>query len=153
MGYRMLAGLGRFLMSIIFIILGAAGAMNWDIAKGDLTNALGNWELYAGHWEGIGGLFQYLSSAVPLLVGLGIFLQIAGGILVCLSMKVRLGATLLFFQLLFSTVIYHYFWFLDGLAMAKALVLFMKNVSILGGLLLIIAMGPFAYHEASAPKK
>ena len=77
----------------------------------------------------------------------------AGGILVCLSMKVRLGATLLFFQLLFSTVIYHYFWFLDGLAMAKALVLFMKNVSILGGLLLIIAMGPFAYHEASAPKK
>ena len=142
MGYRMLAGLGRFLVSIIFIVLGVTAILNWDMAKADLTSALGNWELYAGHIEGVGGVFQYLSSAVPALVGLGVVLQVAGGVLVCFSIKVRLGAFLLFLQLLTATIIYHHFWFLDGPSMAKSLVFFLKNLSILGGLLIIIATGP-----------
>ncbi len=141
MGYKMLAGLGRFLVSIVFIVLGITAILNWDMAKADLTTALANWELYAGYIEGMGALFQYLLAAVPVLLGIGIIFQITGGILVCLSLRVRLGAFLLFIQLLPATALYYHFWFLEGPAMARALVLFLKNISIIGGLLIIMATG------------
>lgn len=141
MGFRLLAGLGRFLVSIIFIVLGVAACLNWDVAKSDLSGALANWELYAGHIEGVGFVFQQLIAIAPVLVVLGIAMQIAGGFLVCLSLRVRLGALILLLQLVPSTAIYHHFWFLEGPAMARVLVLFLKNISIIGGLLLIIAAG------------
>lgn len=152
-GYKMLAGLGRFLVSIIFIVLGVTAILNWDMAKADLTTALANWELYAGYIEGVGAVFQYLLAAVPILLGVGIIFQITGGVLVCLSLRVRLGAFILFIQLLPATVLYHHFWFLEGAAMARSLVFFLKNISIIGGLLIIIATGSGVSTSGSSKSK
>ena len=141
MGYRILAGLGRIAISLVFVVLGVSAMFHWDMAKGDLTTALGNWEMYAGHIDGASVVFQYLSAAVPVLVALGIAFQIAGGILVGLSLRVRMGACIMFLQIVCATLIYYPFWFLDEPAMARTLVLFLKNLSIIGGLLVIMATG------------
>ena len=58
MGYRILAGLGRIAISLVFVVLGVSAMFHWDMAKGDLTTALGNWEMYAGHIDGASVVFQ-----------------------------------------------------------------------------------------------
>jgi putative oxidoreductase len=141
MGYKVLAGIGRFLVSLIFIALGITSIFNWEIAKSELSSALANWELYIGYIEGVSFVIQNLLTVVPLLVVLGIILQVLGGFLVSLSLRVRLGAVLVLFQLIPATVLYNYFWFLDGPAMQRSLIIFLKNLSIIGALLVIIALG------------
>lgn len=141
MGYKVLAGIGRFFVSLIFIALGITSVLNWEIAKSELSSALANWEIYIGYIEGVSFIIQNLLTVVPLLVALGIILQIVGGFLVSLSLRVRLGSVLLLCQAIPATALYNYFWFLEGPAMQRSLMLFLKNLSIIGGLLVIIALG------------
>ncbi len=141
MGFRVLAGIGRFFVSLIFIALAAYSILNWDIAQSELSGALANWELYTGYIEGVSFVIQNLLTVVPLLVVLGIILQVCGGFLLCLSLRVRLGAVLLLCQFIPATALYYHFWFLDGPVMQRALILFLKNLSIIGSLLVIISLG------------
>ncbi len=141
MGYKVLAGIGRFLFGLIFIALGITGILNWEITKSELSTALANWELYTGYIEGVSFVIQNLLMAAPLLVILGIILQIGGGFLVCFSLRVRFGATLLLCQFIPATALYYHFWFLDTILMQRVLLLFLKNLSIIGGLLVIISLG------------
>jgi putative oxidoreductase len=150
MGYRILAGVGRFLVSIIFLALGINSILNWEISKSELSAAMANWELYIGYIEGVSFIIQNLLMVVPLLVVLGVALQLAGGFILCLSLRVRLGALLLLCQLIPATALYYHFWFLDGPLMQRSLVLFLKNLSIIGALLVIIALGQ---GESPAPQK
>ena len=139
---KMIAGIGRFFVSLIFITLGVSGVLNWDLAKSELSSALANWELYTGYIEGVSFLVQNLISATPLLVVLGISLQLVGGFMLSLSLKSRLAAIFLLFQLVPATILYHHFWFLEGSQMTRSMMLFIKNLSIIGGLLVIISSLP-----------
>ncbi len=141
MGYRILAGIGRFLVSIIFLALGVNSILNWEISKSELSAAMANWELYIGYIEGVSFVIQNLLMTVPILVILGSALQLAGGFILCLSLRVRLGALLLLCQLIPTTALYYHFWFLDGPLMQRSLILFLKNLSIIGSLFVIIALG------------
>ena len=141
MGFKFLAGVGRCLVSLIFLGLAAVSVLNWEIAISEVSGALANWELYTGYIEGVSFVIQNLLTVVPLLVVLGIVLQLIGGFLLCLSLRVRLGAVLLLCQIIPATALYYHFWFLDGPGMQRALILFLKNLSIIGSLLVIIAFG------------
>jgi putative oxidoreductase len=139
---KMIAGIGRFFVSLIFITLGISGVLNWDLAKSELSSALANWELYTGYIEGVSFFVQNLITASPLLVLLGISLQLVGGFMLSLSLKPRIAAMLLLFQLVPATILYHHFWFLDGPQMTRSMMLFIKNLSIIGGLMVIISSLP-----------
>lgn len=141
MGYKVLAGIGRFFVGLIFLALGITAIFNWDITKSELSAALANWELYTGYIEGVSFVIQNLLMAVPLLVVLGIILQISGGFLVCFSLRVRIGAALLLCQFVPATALYYHFWFLDSILLQRVFLLFLKNLSIIGGLLVIISVG------------
>jgi putative oxidoreductase len=141
MGFKLLGGIGRFLVSLIFLGLAAISILNWEISQAELASALANWELYTGYIEGASFVIQNLLTVVPLLLVIGIVLQVVGGFLLCLSIKVRLGAVLLLVQLIFATTLYYHFWFLDGPGMQRAMILFLKNLSIIGSLLVIISLG------------
>jgi putative oxidoreductase len=56
--------------------------------------------------------------------------------------QARIGATLLAIFIVLATVFFHNFWALPSEEQQAQMVQFMKNLAILGGLLLIIANGP-----------
>ena len=74
-------------------------------------------------------------------------LAIAGGLSVLLGYRARLGAWLIALFLIPVTLMMHKFWLVQDPMMAQIqMILFMKNVSMLGGALLIsqFGAGPFS---------
>jgi len=138
---RALAGLGRIFISLIFILVGIASLFYWDLTQSELMGALANWEIKTGHIEKVSGFFNAISSMIVVLMVVGIVLQVVGGILLFLGMKVRLGAFLLLIYMIPATTIYYHFWFLEGHALALSFALFLKNLAIIGGLLVVFAVG------------
>jgi putative oxidoreductase len=84
------------------------------------------------------------SAAVPapefMLVGAIAFL-IAGSLSVILGYRARIGAGLLLTFLVLASYYFHAFWTLEGQAQQEQMIQFMKNLSIMGAMLFIIANG------------
>ena len=59
----------------------------------------------------------------------------------------RAGALLLFLFLIPTTLIFHNFWTLEGMEQQNEMQHFTKNVTIMGGLLLVVGLGagPISY--------
>lgn len=97
-------------------------------------------------WSGIGkildpaGTQQYMASAGMPLTGLflvgAIVLELAGSLSLILGYKPRLGAILLIIFLIPATLIFH-----TNFADRIQQIMFLKNVAILGGLLMIVQYG------------
>jgi putative oxidoreductase len=84
------------------------------------------------------------SAGVPapqfLLVGAIAFL-LAGSVSVIVGYKARLGAALLFIFLVLASYYFHPFWTLEGQAQQEQMAHFMKNLSMMGALLFLMANG------------
>jgi putative oxidoreductase len=84
------------------------------------------------------------SAGVPapqlLLVGAIVFL-IAGSLSVVLGYKARIGALLLLTFLVLASYYFHPFWKLEGQAQQEQMIQFMKNLSMMGAMLFIVANG------------
>jgi len=117
--------LGRFLFALIFLMAGANHFNKQTIG-------------YAA------------SQGVPLAaiaVPLSGVLAIAGGLSILLGYRAKLGAWLIVLFLIPVTLMMHKFWTVTDPMMAQLqMILFMKNVSMLGGALLIsqFGAGPFS---------
>lgn len=122
---RLFPAVGRALLSLIFIAIGVA-------------------KLY-----GFSGFSQYMEAkhlaAVPVLLTLSIAVELAGGLAVFIGWRARSSALLLLLYLVPVTAVFHDFWAQQGMAAQVELVNFLKNVAIMGGLLLIAAFGPGPY--------
>ena len=91
----------------------------------------------------IGYATQQGVPAAGLLVPLSGIIAFAGGLSVALGYKAKIGAWLLVLFLIPVTFMMHAFWAVPDPQMAQMQqVMFMKNVSILGGALLIAYFGP-----------
>jgi putative oxidoreductase len=94
-----------------------------------------------------GSTAKYMASeGVPmaplLLVGAIVFL-IVGSLSILVGYKARIGATLLLVFLVLATYWFHDFWTVEE-AGAKQMqtIAFMKNLALMGAMLMIIARGP-----------
>jgi uncharacterized membrane protein YphA (DoxX/SURF4 family) len=134
----MMTVLGRACISIIFIVFGVSAIFSWDLSYTDLDAALVNWQMQKTVGESLGGFLDVLVRYIPILLGVGIFFQIAGGALVFLGVKYKLGALMLAIYLVFNTLLYFPFWFYEGDQFTFTLVLFLKNLAIFGGILLLL---------------
>jgi putative oxidoreductase len=117
--------LGRFFFALIFLLAGANHFNKQTIG-------------YAAS-QGV----PLASIAVPLSGALAI----AGGLSLLLGYRARLGAWLIVLFLIPVTLMMHKFWTVTDPMMAQLqMILFMKNVSMLGGALLIsqLGAGPFS---------
>lgn len=116
--------LGRFFLIVIF-----------------LMSALGN------KIPNFGSTAEYMASeGVPapmfLLAGAILFL-IAGSLSILVGYKARIGASLLLIFLILATYWFHDFWtFEDAGAKQMQTIAFMKNLALMGAMLMIIARGP-----------
>ena len=73
---------------------------------------------------------------------LAIVVLLVGSLFVVLGFKARWGAALLLIFLALATFYFHDFWNVESEAVRIQQIMFMKNVSISGAMLLIIVMGP-----------
>ncbi|HUS66357.1 MAG TPA: DoxX family protein, partial [Kofleriaceae bacterium] len=87
---------------------------------------------------------QGIPYAHPLAILAGL-VEIAGGLSVLTGFATRLGALALFLYLIPTTLVFHDFWNLSGAERVPQMANFMKNLAIMGGLLVVAAFGPGRY--------
>ncbi len=81
--------------------------------------------------------------APKIMLGGAILFLIAGSLSIAAGFKARIGATLLLVFLLLVTYFFHDFWTQeDPVVKQEYMIQFLKNTSMMGAMLLIIAHGP-----------
>lgn len=94
---------------------------------------------FAGTKQYMMGYAPFNAMAEPLvsLFAVGaIFLEVVGGILLLLGFKTKIGAIMLIIFLIPTTLIFH-----TEFSERIQMIMFMKNLAILGGILAIVAHG------------
>lgn len=112
---------GRVLLSLIFVMSGVHKLTAWDET--------------AGRMEQEGMVY------VPLLLFGAVLFELGGGSSVLLGLWARVGAALLAAFLIPTTLIFHDFWTYEGAEQQMQMIQFMKNLAILGGVLVVLGFG------------
>ncbi|MEM8680469.1 MAG: DoxX family protein [Planctomycetota bacterium] len=79
--------------------------------------------------------------AAPMLWGAIAFLLL-GSVSVLAGYQTRIGASLLLIFLVLATYFFHDFWNFEGAARQPQMIQFLKNISLMGTMLFLIANGP-----------
>ena len=99
-----------------------------------------------GKIVGYAGTASYMASSgmpmVPLLLPLAIVAELVGAAMVIAGFQARSGALALAAFTVVATLVFHRFWTMTGMDAYLQQIQFMKNLGIIGGLLLIVAFGP-----------
>jgi putative oxidoreductase len=102
-----------------------------------------------GKLVGFAGTVDHIADkGVPLpeiAAVIAILIELVGGIVVLVGWKTRWTALAFVVFLIVITPIFHNFWTMEGAARMANNINFMKNVTILGGFLLLYAFGPGRY--------
>jgi putative oxidoreductase len=111
----------RAFLALVFLASGAAKLLSWDSVSGYMASR----EI---PWPGF-----FLGGAV--------LLEIGGGLSVLLGWKARIGAKALMLVLIPATLAFHGFWHEPDAEVREQVLQFLKNLSILGGLILVAVHG------------
>jgi putative oxidoreductase len=123
--------IGRVLLSVVFIVFGYLQFTN-------IGNYIANPAVVkAAATSGILSptVIAYLVAAIDLF----------GGLLILVGYQTRWAAVVLIVFILLTFIFAHNFWTMEGAARAANQAHFYKNLSLIGGLLLLIAAGPGRY--------
>lgn len=133
--------IGRLCFSAIFIIAGCNKILNWDATEQYLVNQMLDVfaKSYSQGWVQI--LFDKILPIAPTLLIVATIAELLGGFLVLTGIQVRLGAFILCIFLIPTTALFHNFWALEGTEQQLQLIMFLKNLSIFGGGLTLLAFG------------
>ena len=120
-----LALVGRILLGSIFVLSGFQKLMGFSGLVASITG-----------------------KGLPLpevLAVLTIAIELGAGLLLVVGWKARWAALLIFLFIIPVSLTFHNFWTMEGALAAMNKVQFLKNVSIMGGMLLVAAFGPGRY--------
>ena len=113
---------GRILLAVMFILSGFSKITGFD------------------------GTVGYIASkGLPMaqLVAVGtIVVELGGGIMLAVGFKARWAALALAVFTLLAAIIFHDFWAAEAAQKMNQQINFMKNISIVGGMLMVFAFGP-----------
>ncbi len=120
------------------LALAARASLSVIFLWGGVTQIIFFWDNSVAQLQEMG--LPYPESLLALAVG-G---QLIGGLLVLLGLRTRFGATILILFLVGVTGLMHAFWLYepDSEEYLMQAIAFLKNLGLLGGLLMILAFGP-----------
>ncbi len=102
-----------------------------------------------GKITGYAGTAAYMASKglpmVGVLLPLTILTELGGGLMLAVGWKARWAALWLFLFMIPTTLIFHRFWGIDPAQVQSMQIHFMKNLAMMGGMLMVFAYGPGAY--------
>jgi len=124
--------IGRVLLSLIFLIAGIKKILYWQSVEESIAMKICEWNT---HLHGL-FLFEILLRFVPMMLAFAIFFELVGALIILSGYFFRFGAFLLLIFLIPTTIFFHDFWFQIGDKQTLELTMFMKNLSIMGSLLL-----------------
>ncbi len=138
---KLISILGRICLSLIFILSAIKKIFDWQTTESGLINLLCDWQSYIHSNYTLQKAFANLVTWVPEILIVATILELVGGLLVFFGLKVRFGAFLLLVFFVTATILLHPFWFVDGSKRDLQIVMFLKNLAIIGGLLYVLAYG------------
>jgi len=130
--------LGRACISVIFISSAFHKIIDWQATQRGLVALLCDWQGYISYSIELQRFFGSILNWVPTILGVITALELIGGFMVLLGLKPRIGAFLLLLFFIPTTILFHQFWFLEGIRREMQITIFLKNIAIMGALLLII---------------
>jgi putative oxidoreductase len=116
---------GRVLLAVMFVIAGYGKITGYSDTAG---------------WMTAGGL-----PMVGVLLPLSILVELGGGIALIVGWKARWAALALAAFTLVASLVFHNFWAMQGDAAMTNQLFFMKNIAVIGGMLMVFAFGPGRY--------
>lgn len=120
-----LAPIGRFFFSVVFILSGLS------------------------HFTSAQATVAYAKSAGLPLAAFGVYASgvvlVVGGLCVLLGVFTRIAAAALAAFLVVAALIFHDFWRFTGMEAEVQRAQFLKNISLMGGALLVVFFGPGPY--------
>lgn len=116
---------GRILLSAIFIVSGFSKLFIFHSVAGMLA----------------GKGFPLATIAA----GIAIAIELLGGLAILLGFQAKAIAWIVFLYLIPTTLMFHNFWAMQGAMRMDNQVHFLKNLAIMGGLLLLASNGPGRY--------
>ncbi|MDP3940241.1 MAG: DoxX family protein [Deltaproteobacteria bacterium] len=114
--------IGRILLSLIFVLAG--------------FGKIGDWSATADYMASRG------MPAIPFFLTMTILVETVGGLSLLLGYRTKAAALALFLFLVPATLLFHNFWTYPEELQKIQMIMFLKNLAIMGGLLTIAAAGP-----------
>ncbi len=85
---------------------------------------------------------QLPMQLIPAMLGMALLIETGGVLCLLVGWKARAAAFVMFLYLGMVSVLLHNFWALHGASAGGTQTQFLKNVGIMGGLLMIASSGP-----------
>ena len=133
--------LGRIALSVVFVSAAAEKILDWEGNHQYLMNGLCSWYTATSNMPKVQEIFGMLIPNSHFLMILAMVFEGLGGLLVLLGVKPRFGAFLLLLFIIPTTILMHAFWMIPPPDKGVQMIMFFKNISIMGGLLLLLAYG------------
>lgn len=112
---------GRVLLSVVFLTSGI---------------------MHLLHWRQTTDFMEQKGLPLPnLLLIVAVVFLLLGGLSVLIGLRARLGAILLILFLLPTTFVMHDYWAVSAEQAADQMAHFLKNLGLIGGLLMVVAFG------------
>lgn len=146
-----LALIARFCISLVFLAGAVSKILHWRETERSVLSILCEWQSNVGFSDNLHDCFAMLIPLTPILLLAATFLEFLGALFILLGIKEKLGAGLLILFLIPATIIMHQFWFVEGAAREMQLTHFLKNLAILGGLMIIFLQGTEQQDKHSFP--
>mgnify|MGYP002720470347 FL=1 len=102
------------------------------------TTKLTYWHDCLGQFSYVEKFFSFILPYVVVLLAVSILLEIIGAILISFGISEKMGVLCLLVYLIPETLMFHHFWSLEGAGRDQELILFLKNVCIMGGLISLL---------------
>jgi len=142
--------MARFFMSGVFLAGGIHKIIHWHETERLLSSVFCDWQSYVGFSETAQNCFAAAIPWTPLILIAATLSELVGGLLLLLGFKEKLGASLLILFLIPATILMHQFWFFETPDKELQSAMFLKNLAILGGLVLVLLHGAQAKASAKA---
>ncbi|MEN9344339.1 MAG: hypothetical protein RLZZ453_1126 [Chlamydiota bacterium] len=136
-----LSFLGRAFLSLIFIVAAVHTMIEWSGTETFVAQTFNAWASLAIDYPWVQQWVDFGLAHVSGLLLVASLLQLVGGLLVFLGLSPRLGAFLLFVFIVPTTILCHHFWNMAPPQNELEMQSFMRNLSIAGGLLLLMVSG------------
>jgi putative oxidoreductase len=138
--------LGRICLSLIFVASAVGKLFSWNETVQYMTSSLARWTGGAPMPEMISlgpmsTALSFMTAHAVLFLVISTLLEGIGGLFVLLGFRIRFGAILLMLFIIPVTLIMHSFWLDNGPEKMIQMSMFMKNLSILGGLMILAVRG------------
>ncbi len=131
----------RFILSSIFLVSSMMKMFHWQETEHMLLGMLSDWQNYVSFSEEFSSFFGALTPWTSVILLVATLMELGGGLLVLLGIREKLGAGLLLLFLLPTTLLFHQFWFIEGGARELQTIMFLKNLAIMGGLIMVMLHG------------